>query len=94
MGSNAKLTVEVRDPRFKDVVGDAVDIAKVGSGYLFTEGPIWHPVEKHLTFSDIPDNCMHRWTAELCELDLTISKTRVFFYCQRPWRREKDTGGR
>ncbi len=64
MGSNAKLTVEVRDPRFKDVVGDAVDIAKVGSGYLFTEGPIWHPVEKHLTFSDIPDNCMYRWTAE------------------------------
>ena len=64
MQSDMKPTVEIRDPRIKDVVGDAVDIASVGSGFLFTEGPIWHPVEKHLTFSDIPDNCMYRWTAE------------------------------
>lgn len=34
MESNAKMTVETRDPRFKDVVGNAVDITLVGSGYI------------------------------------------------------------
>lgn len=58
------MTVEIRNARFRDVVGGDIDIESLGSGYLFTEGPIWHPVEKHLTFSDIPGDHMHRWTAE------------------------------
>lgn len=31
-------------------------IVRVVSGLTFAEGPIWHPVERHLTFSDIPGN--------------------------------------
>lgn len=30
------------------------------SGLGFVEGPLWHPVEHHLTFSDIPGNCITR----------------------------------
>lgn len=58
------MTVEIRDPRFKDVIGESVDVECLGTGYLFTEGPLWHPVEKHLTFSDMPGDHMRRWTAE------------------------------
>lgn len=56
-------TSESRDPRFRDVVGDAVSFEKLGSGFLFTEGPLWHPIEQHLTFSDMPGDIMRRWTA-------------------------------
>lgn len=55
------MNVEVRDERFHAVVGEVVEIEEVGSGFKFTEGPIWNPQEKHLIFSDIPGNKMRRW---------------------------------
>jgi gluconolactonase len=44
---------------FHNVVGDAA-LETVASGYGFLEGPVWHPYEKWLVFSDIPNNRMHR----------------------------------
>ena len=35
------MNVEIRDQRFRTVVGDDVEIEEVGSGFEFTEGPIW-----------------------------------------------------
>jgi gluconolactonase len=29
---------------------------------VFTEGPLWHPKERHFTFSDVRSKTMHRWT--------------------------------
>ena len=55
------MNVEVRDERFRAVIGDDVEIEEVGSGFEFTEGPIWNHVEKHIIFSDIPGNVMRRW---------------------------------
>ena len=55
------MNVEIRDERFRAVVGDDVEIEEVGSGFEFTEGPIWNHVEKHIVFSDIPGNIMRRW---------------------------------
>jgi gluconolactonase len=57
------MTVDVRDRRFHDVVGEDVTFQTLGSGYLFTEGPVWNPVEQHLTFSDMPGDVMRRWDA-------------------------------
>jgi gluconolactonase len=57
------VNVEIRDPRFRTIVGDDAPLEVLGSGFWFTEGPIWHPVEKHLTFSDIPGNHIRRWSA-------------------------------
>ena len=57
------MNVEIRDPRFRTIVGDDAPLEVLGSGFWFTEGPIWHPVEKHLTFSDIPGNHIRRWSA-------------------------------
>jgi gluconolactonase len=56
------MTHEVRDARFHQVAGDAV-LERLATGFDFTEGPIWHPHERHLTFSDMPGNEMRRWTA-------------------------------
>lgn len=53
--------VEIRDERFRTIVGDDVSFEKLGSGFLFTEGPVWHPHEQHLTFSDMPGDVMRRW---------------------------------
>lgn len=36
---------------------------KLGTGFLFTEGPVWHPTGKFLLFSDMPGDHMRRWSA-------------------------------
>ena len=57
------MNVDIRDPRFRSVIGDDVEIEQLGAGFLFTEGPIWHPEERHLTFSDVPGSHIRRWNA-------------------------------
>ena len=56
------MNVEVRDPRFREVVGDDAPMERLGTGFAFTEGPVWHPVERHLIFSDMPGDHMRRWS--------------------------------
>jgi gluconolactonase len=36
---------------------------QLGTGFLFTEGPVWHPHAKFLIFSDMPGDHMRRWSA-------------------------------
>jgi gluconolactonase len=36
----------------------------LGTGYEFTEGPVWVPAERALYFSDIPGDTRWRWTEE------------------------------
>jgi gluconolactonase len=57
------MSVEIRDPRFRTVVGDSVEFEKLGTGFMFTEGPLWHAREKYLLFSDMPGDHMRKWTA-------------------------------
>ena len=38
-------------------------VGQVGTGFTFTEGPIWHPVEHYLLFSDMPADVRRRWDA-------------------------------
>lgn len=56
--------LEVRDPRLTGLVAEDAAFEQLGTGYLFTEGPLWHPVERHLTFSDMPGDIMRRWSAK------------------------------
>ena len=56
------MGIEVRDQRFLEIVNEDLELEVLGEDFGFTEGPIWHPKEKHLTFSDIPNNRMHRWS--------------------------------
>jgi gluconolactonase len=37
---------------------------KLRTGFLFTEGPLWHPTGKFLLWSDMPGDHMRRWSAK------------------------------
>ena len=59
------MAVVVLDKRLLDLVDEDVPVEKIASGCVFTEGPVWHSRERHLTFSDIFDvhgGTMYRWT--------------------------------
>ncbi|HVZ01114.1 MAG TPA: SMP-30/gluconolactonase/LRE family protein [Dongiaceae bacterium] len=55
--------VEIRDPKFAAVIGEQVTFEQLGSGFLFTEGPLWHAAGRYLLFSDMPGNQIRRWSA-------------------------------
>jgi gluconolactonase len=55
------MIVEVRDERFREVVGDDVAFERIATGFLFTEGPLWHP-DGYLLFSAIPGDELRRWS--------------------------------
>ena len=40
----------------------AQPLDQLAGDFRFTEGPIWHPRDEHLTFSDIPGNRLYRWS--------------------------------
>ncbi|MGP2490637.1 SMP-30/gluconolactonase/LRE family protein [Mesorhizobium sp. PUT5] len=48
-----------REPGFGDVVGEEA-LERLATGFGFIEGPVWHPYEKWLVFSDMPNSRMHR----------------------------------
>ena len=56
------MSVEIRDPRFVDVVGAGVEYERLAGGFLFTEGPLWDPRQRRLLFSDIPGNAIIQWS--------------------------------
>jgi gluconolactonase len=53
---------EVRDPRFNRIVGEAIAFERLATGFLFTEGPLWHRRERYLLFSDMPGDHLRRWS--------------------------------
>jgi gluconolactonase len=57
------MSVEIRDARFRAVVGDSVAFEQLATGCLFTEGPLWHPQDAYLLFSDMPGNHLRKWSA-------------------------------
>ncbi len=42
------------DPAFRQLIDEHAPVRQAGSGFVFTEGPVWHPAEQRLYFSDIP----------------------------------------
>jgi gluconolactonase len=57
------MSVEIRDARFKAVVGGEVAFERIATGFLFTEGPLWHAREQYLLFSDMPGDHLRKWSA-------------------------------
>lgn len=54
--------LEERNPRFCQLIAPAAELEQVVTGFDFTEGPIWHPGEQALIFSDILGNSLYRWS--------------------------------
>ncbi|MEM8854822.1 MAG: SMP-30/gluconolactonase/LRE family protein, partial [Pseudomonadota bacterium] len=48
-------------PAFRELIDEHAPVRQLGTGFTFTEGPIWHPAEGHLLFSDMPADVRRRW---------------------------------
>jgi len=46
---------------FEALIDVYAPVGQLGTGFTFTEGPIWHPVEHYLLFSDVVGNVRRRW---------------------------------
>ncbi|HET6174928.1 MAG TPA: SMP-30/gluconolactonase/LRE family protein [Gaiellales bacterium] len=56
--------VEVNAPGFLDLVGADAELECIGSGFTFTEGPLWTNRDGgSLLFSDMPGDTRRRWSA-------------------------------
>jgi len=51
---------EALDPDFRRLIDEHAPVRQAGSGFTFTEGPIWHPVDHYLLFSDMPGDVRRR----------------------------------
>lgn len=56
------VDLDIRDERLLDIVSPDTPLEQHLTGFKFTEGPIWHPVEQHLRFSDIIGNSIYQWS--------------------------------
>jgi gluconolactonase len=56
------VTLEIRDPRLTSIVGTHVEFERIATGCLFTEGPLWHPRDEYLLWSDMPGDHLRRWS--------------------------------
>lgn len=44
-----------------ELVDENVEVEQLGTGFTFTEGPIWNPEGDFLLFSDMPGDTRRRW---------------------------------
>jgi gluconolactonase len=48
---------------FEELIDLYAPVGQAGTGFTFTEGPIWHPRDHYLLFSDMPADVRRRWDA-------------------------------
>jgi gluconolactonase len=57
------MAVQVNSPTFLELVEEDAELERLGTGFTFTEGPLWNP-DGFLLFSDMPGDVRRRWDAE------------------------------
>lgn len=55
------MSIRQEDDRFSEIVDVSAIRETLSEGFAFIEGPIWHPTEHHLIFSDILESRLYRW---------------------------------
>ena len=56
------VELDILDDRLLDIVAVDTSLEQHLTGFKFTEGAIWHPIEQHLRFSDIIGNSIYQWS--------------------------------
>ncbi|MFT5300252.1 MAG: gluconolactonase [Mariniblastus sp.] len=56
--------VEKVDDAFDALIDADSKIEVLTTGFQWSEGPVWVPKQKHLLFSDVPRNKIHKWSPE------------------------------
>lgn len=54
--------VEARSDAIWELIDEDATLQEVGTGFTFTEGPIWNPEGGYLLFSDMPADIRRRYT--------------------------------
>jgi len=54
------MTLKVNTPSMLKLVDEEAELERLGTGFTFTEGPIWNPAG-YLLFSDMPGDVRRRW---------------------------------
>ncbi len=49
----------------RTILAEGESLVTIVDGFDFTEGPVWHPVDGYLVFSDIPANRIYRWQSDV-----------------------------
>jgi gluconolactonase len=58
------MGVEAKSDAIYELVDRDAEVTQLATGFTFTEGPIWHPTESYLLFSDMPGDVRRRWTPD------------------------------
>ncbi|MGR3501168.1 isochorismatase family protein [Pseudaestuariivita sp.] len=56
------MTHKAIDDRFHQLVSVHAPLRQLGTGFTFTEGPLWHPKDQTLLFSDMPADVRRKYT--------------------------------
>lgn len=56
--------IDAKSPAIYDLVEEGSGVERLATGFTFTEGPIWHPKEQHLLFSDMPADIRRKYTPD------------------------------
>ena len=54
--------VTARSDEIWELIDPDAEISEVATGFTFTEGPIWHPTDGYLLFSDMPGDVRRKYT--------------------------------
>jgi gluconolactonase len=60
----AGVAVDVKSDKLTELVDPNAEVEQLATGFTFTEGPIWHPTEHYLLFSDMPGDVRRKWSAD------------------------------
>lgn len=55
---------EIVERGFCELIDVHAPPTRIATGFEFTEGPLWHPLEHHLLFSDMPGDVRRRWRSD------------------------------
>ena len=58
------LGIEAKSDAIYELVEEGSSVERVATGFTFTEGPIWHPTEHYLLFSDMPGDVRRKYTPD------------------------------
>jgi gluconolactonase len=53
--------VTAESEQLHDLIDPSAEAEQIGTGFTFTEGPIWNPSGQYLLFSDMPADTRRRW---------------------------------
>ena len=56
------MGVVVKSDELRELVDADSAVESIGSGFIFTEGPIWNAAGEFLLFSDMPGDVRRRWS--------------------------------